>query len=55
MALDRPDRKEAYQRLSIRPYTVLTKASVVKIGQSLDAEQVIFGEFELEAGGRSQG
>lgn len=47
VALDRPDRKEAYQRLSIRPYTILTKASVVKIGQSLDAEQVVFGEFEL--------
>lgn len=54
VALDRPDRKEAYQRLSIRPYTILTKASVVKIGQSLDAEQVVFGEFELKPVNDSQ-
>lgn len=47
VALDRPDRNEAYQRLSIRPYTVLTKASVVKIGQALDAEQVVYGEYDL--------
>ena len=49
IALDRPDRNEAYQRLAIRPYTVLTKASVLKIGQELDAEQVIYGQFEVKA------
>jgi tetratricopeptide (TPR) repeat protein len=48
VALDRPDRNEAFQRLSVRPYTVLTKATVVKIGQELDAEQVIYGQFELK-------
>ena len=47
VALDRQDRSEAYQRLSIRPYTLLTKASVVKMGESLDAEQVVYGQFEL--------
>jgi tetratricopeptide (TPR) repeat protein len=45
---DRDDRVEAYRRLSIRPYTLLTKASVVKIGQAVDAEQVVYGEFELK-------
>ncbi len=48
VALDREDRTEAYQRLSIRPYTLLTKASVVKIGEELDAEQVIYGQFALK-------
>ena len=47
IALDREERNEAYQRLSIRPYTLLTKASVVKIGETLDAEPVIYGQFDL--------
>jgi tetratricopeptide (TPR) repeat protein len=47
ITLDRDDRVEAYRRLSIRPYSLLTKASVVKIGQALDAEHVVFGQFEL--------
>jgi len=48
ITLDRDDRVEAYRRLSIRPYALLTKASVAKIGQALDAEHVLFGQFELE-------
>jgi tetratricopeptide (TPR) repeat protein len=48
MALDRDDRIEAYSRLSLRPYSLLTKASVVKIGQELDAELVIFGQYEVK-------
>lgn len=48
MALDRDERIEAYSRLSLRPYSVLTKASVVKIGEELDAEMVIFGQFDVK-------
>jgi tetratricopeptide (TPR) repeat protein len=48
MALDRDSRMEAYSRLSLRPYSLLTKASVVKIGEELDAEQVIFGQFDVK-------
>jgi tetratricopeptide (TPR) repeat protein len=48
MALDRDDHVEVYRRLSIRPYSQLTKASVVRIGEELDAEQVIFGQFDLK-------
>ena len=48
MVLNRDDRLEVYRRLGIRPYTVLTKASVVKIGQELDAEHVIFGNFDVK-------
>jgi tetratricopeptide (TPR) repeat protein len=46
-ALDREDRVEAYRRFSLRPYVLLTKASVLKIGEELDAEQVLFGQFDL--------
>jgi tetratricopeptide (TPR) repeat protein len=48
MALGRDERIEAYSRLSLRPYALLTKASVVKIGQELDAEQVIFGQYDVK-------
>jgi len=48
MALDRDDRMEAFSRLSLRPYSLLTKASVVKIGEELDAEQVIFGQYDVK-------
>ena len=47
VALDRAERNEAYQRLSIRPYALLTKATVLRIGEALDAEQVIYGQFDL--------
>jgi tetratricopeptide (TPR) repeat protein len=47
-ALDRDDRVEAYHRFSLRPYVLLTKASVLKIGEELDAEQVLFGDFDLK-------
>ncbi len=47
VALDRGDRNEAYERLSIRPNALLTKATVLRIGESLDAEQVIYGEYDL--------
>jgi Tfp pilus assembly protein PilF len=43
----REDRTEVYHRLSIRPNVVLTRATIFKIGQSLDASQVVFGQFEL--------
>lgn len=51
VTLGREERAEAYQRLSLRPYTLLTKASVVKIGEELDAEQVIYGQFALKRPG----
>jgi tetratricopeptide (TPR) repeat protein len=49
MALDRDERVQAYSRLALRPYSVLTKASVVKIGEELDAEMVIFGQYDVKA------
>lgn len=50
LVLDREDRLEGYRRASLRPGTELTHASVVKIGQSLDASMVIYGEYQQGAG-----
>src|SRR4249920_2286722 len=47
LVLDREDRLEAYRRLSLRPGAELTHASVLKVGESLDAAQVIYGFYEL--------
>ena len=47
LVLDRSDRTEAYTRLGIRPYALLTRASVVKIGDELDAHHVVYGSFEV--------
>lgn len=47
LVLDREDRLEAYRRLSLRTNAILTKASVIKAGEALDASEVIYGQFEL--------
>jgi tetratricopeptide (TPR) repeat protein len=48
LVLAREDREEVYRRLSVRTGVVLTKASVIKIGETLDAEHVIYGEFKVD-------
>lgn len=47
LVLDREDRLEAYRRLSLRSDASLTKASILKVGEALDAKQVIYGSYEL--------
>jgi tetratricopeptide (TPR) repeat protein len=47
LALDREDRLEAFRRLSLRPNALLTRASVIKAGEVLDASDVIYGSYEL--------
>ena len=47
LALDREDRLEAYRRLNFRPGAELTHASIIKIGQVLDASRVIYGDFDV--------
>ena len=47
LLVSREDRTEVYRRLSIRPNAILTRATIFKIGQSLDASQVVFGQYEL--------
>lgn len=49
LVLDRESREEAYRRLSLRQHAVLTRASVVKLGEMLDAERVVYGSFQVSA------
>ncbi len=48
LVLDRDARQEAYRRLSVRAYVQISKATMVKIGDELDARSLVFGSFELE-------
>ena len=48
VTLDRDARVEAFRRLSVRPYAPLTIASVIKIGQAVDAEQIVYGSYDLK-------
>jgi tetratricopeptide (TPR) repeat protein len=47
LVLDRVVRLEAYRRLSLRPSAEITHASIIKIGESLDASVVVYGFYEL--------
>jgi Flp pilus assembly protein TadD len=48
LVLPRDDRAEVYHCLSLRTGVVLTKASVLKIGEALDAGEIIFGELRVD-------
>ena len=47
IALDRDERDEAFKQLHIKQNVLLTRASMIKIASALDADQVVYGEFEL--------
>ena len=47
LALDREDRLEIYRRLSLRVGAELTHASIIKVGQTVDASNVIYGTYEV--------
>jgi tetratricopeptide (TPR) repeat protein len=47
MTLGRNEVQEAYRRLSLRQELALTEASIMKIGETLDAEQVVYGSFQF--------
>ena len=49
LTLERPDIDEAFERLGLRQRVPLSEASVLKLGEALDAEQVIYGSFEFQA------
>jgi tetratricopeptide (TPR) repeat protein len=49
LVLGREDREEVYRRIAVRSGAVLTKATVIKIGETLDAGQVVYGEFDVGA------
>jgi tetratricopeptide (TPR) repeat protein len=48
LALSRDDRVEVYRRLGVKPEVLLTRATVIKIGQTLDAGQVVFGDYTID-------
>ena len=45
--LERKDIAEAYRRLQLRERTDLTEGSILKLGEVLDAEQVVHGTFSF--------
>src|SRR5437899_264332 len=47
LVLDREDRLQALRRLSLRSGAELTHASVLKVGESLDAALVVYGYYEV--------
>ena len=47
LVLDRENRCEVYRRMSLRQYALLTRATVIKVGEALDADHVIFGQFSV--------
>jgi len=51
LVLDRVDRLEGYRRLSLRSGAELTHASILKIGESLDASLVVYGTYEAPSKG----
>lgn len=51
LTLERDPVSEAYQRLHLRERAELTEASVLKLGEVLDAEQVVHGRFSFVPAG----
>jgi tetratricopeptide (TPR) repeat protein len=48
LVLAREDREEVFRRLSIRPEVVITRATVIRIGENLDAGRIIYGDYKVE-------
>lgn len=48
LVITREDREEVYRRMSVRAEAVLTRATVIKVGETLDAAQVVFGDFHVD-------
>jgi len=53
LTVEREDTDAAYRKLTLHPRAILTAASAMKIGETLDAENVVYGTFEWKpnAGG----
>jgi tetratricopeptide (TPR) repeat protein len=47
LTLERDRTAEAYRRLQLRERTELTEASILKVGEVLDAEQMVHGTFSV--------
>ncbi len=47
IVLDRDVRNEGYRRLGVKPDTLYTKATLFKLGQTIDAGLVCYGSYEI--------
>lgn len=47
IVFDRDSRKEAMERLALRPGAEFTKATLIRLGQTLDADYVCYGSYEV--------
>lgn len=47
-AIDRYERREAFEQLQVPPAAVLTNATVIRVGQLVGASEVVVGAFRLE-------
>lgn len=47
LVLSREERVEVYRRLAVRSGVPLTRATVLRIGEALDAGHIVFGQFDL--------
>ena len=47
VTLSRAETEEAYHQFNLRTLSMLTEASMLKIGEAVDAEQVVYGSFEF--------
>jgi TolA-binding protein len=50
LIFDRGEIEDAFHRLRLRGRMALSQASVMKVGEELDAERVVFGSFQVTAG-----
>lgn len=46
LTIEREETDAAYKRLNLRPRAALMSASAIKIGEALDAEDVVYGAFD---------
>lgn len=51
LVTSREERQDAARRLSVREAATLTRATILKMGQTLDVEQVVFGSYQETAEG----
>jgi len=49
IVLDREDRLAVYRQLGLRGGALLTRATVLKLGEALDADQLIYGEYFINS------
>jgi tetratricopeptide (TPR) repeat protein len=47
IVLDRPALREGLRRLTLRPDARFTKATIIKLGQTMGADYVIYGEYDI--------